>query len=278
MRCFLRDTIYINKQPIMKTLRLLPFIIVYILPFSIIQAQQVESRFWYVEEIEIKPKRIDDFKLALKEMAVSLEDQNYPYAYLVCESTKNKFFKFTNISHLNEVDNLNRITKSACKNMAHKTTRHYDHCIKTSNTFIIKDLPEYNYIPENPRIAWDDVKFATWEIHRVKSDQVEAYLDNLRNFQAIKRKYNYNDPSYIFKGAQGFELTTFIFLSYGKDEADRTQQDAYLWKVTGNEGKILFENFFPHIEDKQFIKFWPLKELSYDPMVIEDILLIMPRK
>ena len=256
----------------MKTLRLLSFVIVYILPFSIIQAQQAESRFWYVEEIEIKPKRIDDFILALKEMAVSLEDQNYPYAYLVCESTKNRFFKFTNISHLDDVDNLIRITKSACKNMAHKTIRHYEHCIQTSKTFIIKDLPKFNYIPDNPRLAWDDVKFATWEIHTVKSDQSEAYLDNLSKFQAIKRNYNYNDPSFIFEGVQGFELTTFIFLSYGKDDADRTQQDSYLWKITGNEGKVLFENFFPHMEDQQFIKFWPLKELSYNPLVIEDIL------
>ena len=254
----------------MKSSKLLAIVIVSILPFGLLCAQQTESRFWLVEEIEIKPKKINDFELSLKELAVAFGNQNYPYSYLICKDTDDKYYKYTNFPGIHELDQLKAITKNTWDRMDHKVSRQYNKCVSSSRFFVIKDLPEFNYIPENPRLNWEDVTYAIWEIHMVESKHIEAYLNKLKNFQELKSSYDYNDPSFIFQGVEGFELPTYIFLSYGADKDDRIDQDAYLWKVTGNEGHALFEKLFPLIKNQQFISFWLLKELSYEAAIVEE--------
>lgn len=230
---------------------------------------QPESRFWIVEEIKVKDKKAKEFELELKEIAVSLNIQKYPYSYILCKSTDNTYFKFTKLSSLNEIDHLNTLTKNAYERIDHKTSRHYKRCIQTTKTFVIKDIPEFNHIPENPRIEWKDVKFSIWEIHMLKKDQRNAYLNNLKKFQAIKKKYNHNDPSFVFEVIKGNESSTIALLSYGRDQKDRQFENSRLWQVVGDEGKFLFESLFPFIQDQEFLDFWILDDLSYEPEVDE---------
>lgn len=254
----------------MKTFRILPaFIFIFLLIYNI-YAQQEESRYWTVEEIEIKEKRSRDFESSLKEIKLSLEFQQYPYNYLVCKSTQNRYYIFTPLADPSDIDPMKAEKANAWELLENKLLRSYKKCIATTREFVIKDLPEYNYLPEHPRLVWDDVKFAVWELHTIKAGMDETYLQNLKKFQALKEHSKYNDPSFIFQSVEGFDQSTMILMSYGLDKTDWANHSSKLWESIGDQGSALFESLFLMIQNQEFIDFNVLREISYNVIPPED--------
>lgn len=228
-----------------------------------VAAQESDRRYWSVEVLEVKASKSDAFEELMKEVAVNLAQQKYPYSYFVCKSTENKYFTIKEAVKLAESENMAAATKTAWDNMDSKLTKKYSKYVRSTESLIIKDLLERSFIPEDPRMNWDDVVFARWEIHTVSQDQVKAYLDQMTRFQEFKTNAEHDDPAFVLAGVSGFEAPTYMTLQYGQNESDRNDQDSRLWDVIGEEGKKAFEELSSHIQEKKFIPFWILRELSY---------------
>ena len=75
----------------------------------------------------------------------------------------------------------------AWEGMDKRLPKKYDKYVQHTESLIIKDLLEHSFIPEDPRLKWDDVSFARWEIHIVSPGQVDDYLEQMTVFQGPSR-------------------------------------------------------------------------------------------
>lgn len=247
----------------MQTLRTISLLFLIAITSFYATSQDTDRRYWSVEVLEVKPSKSEAFEEVMKEIATDLARQNYPYSYFVCKSTENKYFTIKEAIKLADSENMAAATKSAWENMDKKLTKKHAKYVKNVESLIIKDLLERSFIPENPRMRWDDVVFARWEIHTVSQDKVKDYLDQMTHLQELKVNADHDDPAFVLTGVSGFDAPTFMTLQYGKDEADRKTQDQRLWEVIGEEGQRATEKVLSTIEEKRFIPFWILRDISY---------------
>lgn len=233
-------------------------------------AQQIESRYWYVEKIEVKQKKTTDFENHLSRLATAFVEESFPHTYNVCKNKDNIYYIFHEISGISEIDEIKAIKKQAIENI--RLTRAYNKCIESTNTFVIRDLPELNYIPIEPRLLWEEVGFTSWELHTVEQDHLDTYKDKLHDFQSVKDYFHYNDPSFVFEIIEAPDTPTIALMSYARNQIDRKNEDSRIWQVLGPEGRILFENLNPYILDRKYIEFWKLNEVSYIAQAAEESL------
>ena len=254
----------------MKSILFVLILIAIILVPSIAFTQQTEGRYWYVDKIEIKPKKVPSFEKQLNELSLACVGINYPRTYSVCKSIDNIYYVFHEISGISEIDKIKATLEQMVEDMGLSKAR--KRCVLSTQTFVIRDLLDLNYIPITPRLLWEHVGYTTWELHTVKQNQVADYKEDLHEFQSIKDCIHYDDPSFVFEIVEGADDPTFILMSYGRDQEDREDEDSRLWQVIGNEGKEHFERLFLHMTDQKFLNLWKLSEASYIAATVEESL------
>ena len=237
---------------------------------SVSFTQQIKGRYWYVDEIEVKQKKVLHFEQQLMELSIASSATNFPHSYSVCKSIDNTYFVFHEISGTSEITELVAAKERMIEDLGF--SRSHKKCMQSRRTFVIRDIPSLNYIPVEPRLLWEDVGFTAWEVHTVKQDQIEAYKENLLEFQSVKGYMRYDDPSFVFEIVQGAEAPTFVLMSYGRDQEDRQREDSRLWQVIGNEGKQHFEHLYPYMTNQTFLQLWKLDEASYRVQIVEETL------
>ena len=63
----------------------------------------------------------------------------------------------------------------------------------------------------------------------------------------------------------GYEATAYIWVLYGKSQADLWTENEKLWETLGEEGQKLNQEALSRVRKREFKHFWYMEKLSYYP-------------
>ena len=246
----------------MKARTLFTIALICSMPFCA-SSQSTENRYWHIQKLAVTPDKTQEFETLMIEVAAHFESVDYAYTYFLCRSTDNLYFTVKELSHVSEVNEMLSTTKAIWGELDKQSRKNYKKWVEEQETYIIMDLEEFSFIPEQPRLSWNDVLYARWELHTVPKQNESAYLQKVKDLQILKNTVWCDDPAFVFKGYDGFESPTLLTLTYGKDQGDREQQDRLLQDKVGSKGQSLMKEINQEVESNKIVHFWILWDQSY---------------
>ena len=247
----------------MKTLKITSLTLAVLCLAYIAIAQQSERKYWLTIEVEIKSDQVSNFETSVKELASLSGDNNHPRSWVTAQSTGFKYYFFQEIENISDYEMLVQQWNQNWSKIDQDFMINYYQNIKSSRNFIIRDMPARNYVPEEPRLEWDEMKYAIWDVHYVKFGKNSEYRQILAEFNELCTKHNFDDPIIMIRGEIGTRGNMYAGVLYGKNAIDLREQNQKMWASFGEEGKAAYQKVLPLLEDRKSIEFWMRDDLSY---------------
>ena len=248
----------------MKKYMFLFLIVICCLVSTSIKAQDVKNRMWLVDEATVKSESMPILEESLKELAEACKEFKYPYTYLVCRTNKLGFYFFTQMENMAEYDKIIAARMDVVNKMNPESRKKFLSLFKSNLLFIVEDMPELSYTPEEPRFtSFDEFNYAIWDVAYVKYDKISEWQQKVKEIQDLISERSFNDPIVGLRGSLGTEYPMFAGVLYGKNKIDMEQQNNKMWKSLGEKGSTLYNQILPLIRDRESKEFWIRRDLSY---------------
>jgi hypothetical protein len=246
-----------------KTKALFLFVLVMFMT-SAVFSQSSEKRLWMATKITVKSEQVSSFENSLKEIIKLFKENDYPYEFSFFQSTGFDYYYFMKMNSLEDWTTIISASNAIWEKLDRTIYVEYVKCIESYKRFTVSDMPEYNYTPDNPRLNMEDINYALWDVHYVKSGQVEKYMEQVKKWVQMAKDNNFGDPVLMLEGGIGTEMPVYFGVLYGKDDIDMKQENRKLWQAYGEEGKKMYQEFMITLRDREMIEFWFRRDLSLE--------------
>jgi hypothetical protein len=131
--------------------------------------------------------------------------------------------------------------------------------------YFIWHLPDYSYMPENPRLKDDEMRYGIWDMRYIIPGKQDEYYDTIKELLALAKNKNTTEVMFSYSGSWGMELPLHIGVGLGKDAADFWNANSEMWKALGEEAGPLWRKLNSLTKKREFRQFWYNPSLSYSP-------------
>lgn len=249
----------------MKPFRL---VIVFIF-FSAFLVQSASSQVFYLNEDHVKPSKVDEYEIALKEYIDILSTNNFPFPITVNQSTDLVYYISAQIR--NTYADIDSIT-FAFNRIANKDTDAWDNMFnKFNDTYSINKTscyyfaPALSYIPEEPALAADESIYQEAWFIQIKLGTAAKFNALLKEYVALCKEKGVGYPMNVYRGLIGMNQGTYILCSPAKDPADLWQSEKMTAELLGERGKEIGAQIMKFVDKMEVKDLWWLKKYSYTP-------------
>jgi hypothetical protein len=224
---------------------------------------QPADKVWLFDEAEIKPEQVQNFEQSLKEVMKLFKENSYPYDIQVYRSTGFKYYFVRQLESPSSYEDVTAATSEVWSKIDSDIYINYVQCFKSDKQFVLSELGNFSYHPEQPRVKWSELSYALWDVGYVKFEKLKEYNEVLEDFNAMLKKHNFDDPVLILNGMVGTENPMYIGALFGKDANDLMEQNKKMWQSFGEEGSDLYQRMIPLLRDREKMEFWFRRDLWY---------------
>jgi hypothetical protein len=199
---------------------------------GLVQGEEEKPSLYFVQEFVVKPDKIADFEIILKESASLYTKHNLQYSYFVCSMDNYHYAAYFPINNYGEIDLVflafyevfDKVGEEKIQEM-HK--RHGD-AIEHQKSYFIRHSPELSYASENPRLKPDEANFMYMPNCYVKPGNESEFEEIAKEWVALDKSVNRTDSYDMFVGDIGTETPLYFWLARAKSAADfYNQQEVY---------------------------------------------------
>lgn len=232
------------------------------------EGEQKTQLIW-LREIAVKPPLVGEYVAAMKDYVALCKEHNYPYAFSAWEDGNFNYFYVYTVDNYQAPINIYEASSEMLKKWGEEQAQKFEKAMRTSissyKDYFIEYLPEYSYIPENPRLKDEEMKYAIWDIFHVPLEKEAEHLELMKKFLSLMKSKSITEAVYFYTGRFGTKRPFYFGLMFGKDAADFWTANEKMWERLGKEGGELYQKFMKLIEKREFKQFWYIKSLTYEP-------------
>lgn len=233
------------------------------------RAEEQKAQPYFIEEVVVKPFMAAQYEAATKEAIAMYKEYKWPWPMLTY-STEDFIYYFLypleNFATIDEMYKtwyvmLDKFGKEKWQDLwkkmgeAHKYTRH------TIYTFI----PELSYIPENPRLKPDEMKFLYWGFCYVMPGKEKETEEIFKKFVSLYKSKNITSGWNAFVGGLGTEMPTYVYVEFGKSAADFWVEAEKIQEIVGQETTDLWNKTLSLMRRYEYKIGYGRPDLSYLP-------------
>jgi hypothetical protein len=259
---FVIDTILTLIFYIMQNLKKTLFLAIAQFLAIAVMAQQAENKLWMATEMVVKSDQVPGFEESFREIVRLFGELDYPYPWITFQSNGFTYFYFVEMESLGDYDQIVEKSSETWKDIDSSVLGKFLSAIDSYKRFTISSMNEFSYSPENPRLASNEMNYAIWDVHYIKSGRESDYFESIREFKEKVMRYGYEDPIMFLQGGIGTDNPMYIGVLYGKDEIDFRQINKKMWDAFGEEGEEMYSRFRPLLRGRDMIEFWFRPDLS----------------
>ena len=191
------------------------------------------------------------------------KENSYPYEVQVYSSTGFRYYFFRQLENMDSYDEVISATTECWSKIDQNIFNNYAQCFESDKQFVMKELGNYTYRPEQPRAKWSEFKYGLWDVHYVKFEKIKEYREILDKFGVMINQYKFDDPVIMLQGIVGTENPMFVGALFGKNSNDMMQQNKKMWNSFGDEGSEMYQKMIPLLRGREKIEFWFRRDLSH---------------
>ncbi len=233
--------------------------------------EEQKSQLIWMREIAVKPPMVNEYRNAMKDFIALCKEQNFPYSFSVWGDGNFNYFYVYPVDDYKSPTIIYDASSEMLKKWEEEKVQNFDKVIRTSTNsfkdYFIEYLPQYSYVPKNPRLKDEEMKYAIWDIIYIPLDKEAEYLKLGKEGIALMEKKNITEAALFYTGRLGTKRPFYFSLGFGKDAADFWAANEKMWEELGEEGGELYRKFVSLVEKRDFKQFWYIESLSYYPDV-----------
>ena len=235
---------------------------------ALAQEQEQKPQLLAIWDIVVHPSKFMEFEAAMKEYVALNTKLEFPHAWQAYRTTDFHYYLVMPIENYAALDELfnysSKVMEKAGKEfeaMMKKFAGTYES--ETFGTFYLRyDL---SYIPEEPRVATEDVNFVWWSFYYIIPG-MEAEAEKIsQEWRSLYKSHGVSDGWNIYIGTMWSDLPVLVVAGGAKSEADYyTQSEKYMQKF-GDKVMALIKRTMDGTRKFEQKTGTILRELSYIP-------------
>lgn len=233
------------------------------------EEEEQKTQLIWLREIVVKPPMASEYVAAMKDYVALCKEHNYSYAFSAWGDGNFNYFYVYTVDNYQSPIIIYEASSEMLKKWGEEKAQNFEKVMRTTMSsykdYFIEYLPEYSYIPENPRLKDEEMKYAIWDIFNVPLDKEADYFELGKKFFSLMKSKSITEAVYFYTGRLGTKRPFYFGLMFGKDAADFWTANEKMWEQLGKEGGELYQKFMKLIEKREFKQFWYIKSLSYEP-------------
>jgi hypothetical protein len=233
------------------------------------EEEEQKSQLIWLREIAVKPAMAIEYVEAMTDYIALCKEKNFSFPFSAWgDGNFNYFYVYPVDDYLGPMT-IYDATSEMLKKWGEEKVQNYEKAMRTSissyRDYFIEYLPEYSYIPQNPRLKDEDMNYAIWDIAYIPLDKEAEYLKLAKEGVSLMKTKNLAEPALFYTGRLGTKRPFYFSLGFGKNAADFWTANEKTWEQLGEEGGELYRKFIKLITKREFKQFWQIKSLSYQP-------------
>jgi len=235
---------------------------------ALAQAQEQKPQLITIWDIVVHPSKFMEFETAMKEFVALYAQLEFPYAWETYRTSDFHYYLVMPIENYAALDGIfnyfNKIMEKAGKEyMAVMKNFAGTYESETFGTFYLRyDL---SYIPEEPRVANEDMNFIWWSYYYILPGMEEEMEKISHEWQALYKSNGIPDGWNVYMGAMWSDLPVLIVAGGAKSEADHYAQGEKDMQKFGDKVLPLMKRTMDLSRRFEQKTGTILRELSYTP-------------
>lgn len=233
------------------------------------EAEETKSELVMVREFTVRPALRAQYAEAMKTIVAKCKEHNFPRSWYMWYDGDFHYYFMMPVKDYGDVDSyyedfyafVDKWGKEAYQEMADKAWAAVDSFYE----YFIWTMPEYSYIPEEPRLKEEEIVFAIWDMYYLIPGKEKEFMDTVKDMFPLLKSKNVGDGVYWNSGAIGTKRPLYIAVLFGKDAADFWTQNNKIWEAIGEEGVKIYRKAMQFVKKNEFRQFYYVKSLSYVP-------------
>jgi hypothetical protein len=228
----------------MKTKNVISLLAVLLIGFSAMavlgEEEEGKVKPLYVEEVVIRPAKIDEFRTTVEEIRTIYVNYKLPYTCFVHSSLDNQYYWFCfPVKDLADLDNLfkavNEIVNEYGKEKWSELWDRQEVTTQYRKTYILNYSPEYSFSPEKMGESnyWRNQH---WYVEPGKEKEFRSIL---KEWVAVYDKKKIPVGYEVYVGGIGTNIPVYSVLFRGKDVPDIWQKFDKIGEIGGPEVRVL---------------------------------------
>jgi len=197
-------------------------------------AQGVEGKptLYFAQEFVVKPDKVDDFEIILKETASLYAKHNLSYSYYVYSMDNYHYVAIFPINNYGDVDSMYSafyevFDKVGGEKIQAMHKRHGD-AIEYQKSYFLRYSPGLSYSSKNPRFKPEEANFMFMPNLYVKPGKESEFEEICKEWVSLDTSVNRADSYDMFVGDIGTEMPFYFWVARAKSAADfYRQQEVY---------------------------------------------------
>lgn len=235
------------------------------------QDEGQEAQAYFILTVLVKPSEIVKYEAAVKEMVALNSQHNAPYPWFAFQADDMEYHFFTPVKNLADVDNMYKVDEELGKKMPEEKIKKIEELMagtyEYTNTYMLYQIPELSYVPENPRITFEEAFFRQLLYYNIQPDKEKEFYEIMKEFLTLYKSKNVTEGYEIFTAGMGLDQPTCIVSLKGKSAADFEVHLEKMWGVLGEEGLALVQKLIGLARGLNIKTAWFRPDLSYMPVV-----------
>lgn len=253
-----------------KLIPLFLFMLTLCLLTPVVSAQDSDAKPKYmVWELELSPTQMQKAIKAVKTQNAFLKEQNYPFSNLSQTTSEGYYWYSVPFVNYADIDKIVATSKKLWEDNPEKLKelrKNFEDTYQNIARFILELQPELSVLPENMGEAQSGTKHRVISRFYVKPGKEEAFIEQTKNYLAMRKKHGVEDYFYTFQPEFGPNMNIFYFIDeMGTSPAEHFTLNDKFWEKAGEEGDELWKNVAPLLDKTEHFHTYVHYDISYTP-------------
>ncbi len=227
-----------------------------------------KSQLNIVWDILVKPSMVATFEAAAKEEKALYEKYEFPYSWHAYSTHDFHYYYVMKVDNFTAMDELYKAFGEIKKKMGDQYQALMDRYAGTfeyGQSGIYKCLHELSYMPENPRLKKEEIKFLRWSFLYIEGGKEKEVEEIAKQWASLSKSKNITESYFFYVANMGPEMPLYVVVEGAKSASDFFSQKEKHKELMGEEGMQLWKEAMSTMRRVEEKIGWERPDLSYAP-------------
>jgi hypothetical protein len=239
-----------NSRPFYSLCFLLTFLIS---SFSVNAQDETKDQMYWIHQEKAKVNMLDQYEKTSHDVLEMFKEGGLDFNVFASQRDDNLFFYLIPISGFSSVDSIykefNAASEKVGKDKWSNLMVENSSTMESSKDAFISRSAKYSYVPKNPRLKPDEIKFIHFDYFTVLPEKRKEFFDLAAQYKELNETNDIGMGYNVWLPEFGFDNNLVVVTTNAKDNTDFSQTNNMVNEKLGKKGKMLWEQMLKTLKN-----------------------------